>query len=295
MIVVVLTAAATALRYAFNPILGFRSPLLFHILAIALAAQIAGTASGLAVTACSVVLIDYFFMPPQYSLGPPPNAGDALALLLFTVVGIALSIFGGWRKRAEDEVRHIRYNLETAQHITNVGSWESNLSGKLWWSPETCNIFGVERRTQLHSDDFYNLVHPEDRDKVRKAVKDALAGGVDYHIQHRIVRKSDGQVRVVHQEAKLIRNGETRLIGSIRDITDQRRGEMAQEILSGLLHVCSACRRIRDASAKDEWYSMEGYLRLHTTAKFSHDMCPDCSKQWSSESRDGSGRRTPQP
>jgi hypothetical protein len=28
---------------------------------------------------------------------------------------------------------------------------------------------------------------------------------------------------------------------------------------------------------------MEAYLRLHSEARFSHGMCPDCGKQWFTE------------
>ena len=282
--VILLTAGATGLRYLFNPTLGFRSPFLFHVLAIALAAQIAGTISGLLTTGMSMALIGYFFIPPIYTFGLRADPADNLALLLATAVGIVLSLFGGQRKRAEDQLRRLRYHFESAQHIASTGSWESDLVGPLWWSPETYKMFGVETGTSLHTEDFYDLVYPEDRAKVLDAVKNAVEGGTDYEIEHRIQRKSDGEVRLVHQQAKVIHNGAAHLIGSIRDITDKRRGELAQQILGGLLQVCSACRRIRDGSEEGEWYSMEGYLRAHTTARFSHGMCPDCGKQWSRRS-----------
>ncbi len=289
--VLLLTAGATALRYLFNPMLGYRSPLLFHILAVAVAAQVAGTASGLITTGLSVVLIGYFFIPPP-RLPLPPDPGDALALLLFVSVGASLSFFGGRRKRIADELQRIRYNLETAQHIASIGSWESDLVGKLWWSPETYAILGVEPQPgrPLNINDFYDRVSPEDRSRVEQAVRQAVSTRTDYEVEHRIVRKNDGQVRFIHQQAKVVVNdGTTHLIGSIKDITDKKRGEMAEQILGGLLQVCSACRRIRDASTQ-QWYSMEGYLRLHSAAKFSHGMCEDCGKQWYSEGWDGKGR-----
>jgi PAS domain S-box-containing protein len=293
--IVLLTAGATGLRYLFDPILGFRSPLLFHILAVAIAAQIAGMVSGLIATGFSVVLIQYFFVAPHYVLDVPPEPGDQLALLLFIAVGIALSVFGGRRKRAEDELRRIHYNLETAQHIADIGSWESDLVGKLWWSRHTYSIFGMDPGDEIHTDTFYDRVHPEDLVKVRNGLKRAIETNTDYDIEHRIVRKSDGEVRVVHQQAKIVNeDGATHLIGSIKDVTDTRRGELAQQILGGLLHVCSACRRIQSGSEDSAWYSMEGYLRLHSAAKFSHGMCPDCSKQWFPDARDTAAEETRQ-
>jgi PAS domain-containing protein len=276
---VLLTSGATGFRYIFNPTLGLRSPLLCHVLAVAVAAQLCGLGTGLVVTGLSVLAIDYYFVPPVGTLGPPPDPGDALALLLFLVVGIALSIFGGLRKRAESELRRIRYNLETAQHIASVGSWESYTDGRVWWSDQTYRIFGVTPGAHVRTEEFYDLVHPEDRDAVRQSVRTAMDNNTDYDVEHRIVRKSDQQVRYVHQQAKVMIDQSPHLIGSIKDTTDSKRGEIAQQILGGLLQVCSACRRIREVET-EEWYSMEAYLRRHSKARFSHGMCPDCGKQW---------------
>jgi PAS domain S-box-containing protein len=279
-IAVLAVAGATLLRYLSNPLLGFRSPFLFHVLAIAVAAQFRGIAEGLIATALSVGAIDLLFMEPVGSL-ILANSADLMPLLLFTLVGVALSLFAGRRKRAEDEVARIRYNLETAQHLASIGSWESDLVGKLWWSPETYNIFGVPPGSINNTEDFYNLVHPEDRQRVREAVTRAVEAKSDYDVEHCIVRRSDGEVRQVHQRAKLIfgRGSGVHMIGSIKDITGLKRGEMAEKILGGLFQVCSACRRIQNRE-NGEWYSMEGYLRLHGSAEFSHGMCPDCGRQW---------------
>jgi phosphoserine phosphatase RsbU/P len=47
--------------------------------------------------------------------------------------------------------------------------------------------------------------------------------------------------------------------------------------LSGLLPVCSACKKVRD----DQNYrqQVDSYIAKHTNAGFSHGYCPDCSKQ----------------
>lgn len=132
------------------------------------------------------------------------------------------------RRRVEEELRRIRYNLETAQSIANVGSWDSDLvTGRLWWSEETYRIFGVPPEASLTTEDFYRLVWPEDRERVRGQALAAVAGRHDYESEHRIVR-SDGEVRYVQQRAKVFTgpNGQpVRLVGSIQDITDQRNAE----------------------------------------------------------------------
>jgi len=44
--------------------------------------------------------------------------------------------------------------------------------------------------------------------------------------------------------------------------------------LSGLLPICSNCRRIRND--KGYWEQLEGYIQEHTDADFSHGICPEC-------------------
>jgi sigma-B regulation protein RsbU (phosphoserine phosphatase) len=44
--------------------------------------------------------------------------------------------------------------------------------------------------------------------------------------------------------------------------------------LEGLLSVCSYCKRMRNAEG--DWGSLERYIEEHSTAEFSHGVCPDC-------------------
>jgi DNA-binding response OmpR family regulator len=44
--------------------------------------------------------------------------------------------------------------------------------------------------------------------------------------------------------------------------------------LSGLLPICSYCKRIRDD--QDYWQQMESYVAQHSGAQFSHGICPHC-------------------
>jgi len=44
--------------------------------------------------------------------------------------------------------------------------------------------------------------------------------------------------------------------------------------LSGLLPMCSSCKKIRDDSGY--WHQVEEYINTHSEASFSHSMCPSC-------------------
>jgi hypothetical protein len=45
--------------------------------------------------------------------------------------------------------------------------------------------------------------------------------------------------------------------------------------LSGLLPICARCKKIRDD--KGYWSQMETYITQHSSAQFTHSLCPDCA------------------
>ncbi|MBN1398611.1 MAG: hypothetical protein JXA06_11315, partial [Bacteroidetes bacterium] len=47
--------------------------------------------------------------------------------------------------------------------------------------------------------------------------------------------------------------------------------------LSGLIPICSSCKKIRDD--KGYWNQLEKYLLEHSDATLSHGLCPDCAKK----------------
>ena len=48
-------------------------------------------------------------------------------------------------------------------------------------------------------------------------------------------------------------------------------------ILSGLLPICSFCKKIRNK--KDEWELLETYITARSESKFTHGVCPECREK----------------
>jgi hypothetical protein len=48
--------------------------------------------------------------------------------------------------------------------------------------------------------------------------------------------------------------------------------------LSGLLPICSYCKKIRDD--KGYWNQIESYIHKHSDTEFSHGICPECAKKY---------------
>jgi PAS domain S-box-containing protein len=49
------------------------------------------------------------------------------------------------------------------------------------------------------------------------------------------------------------------------------------QLLSGLLSICSSCKRIKDEHAI--WQPLEVYIQAHSEAEFTHGLCPDCLRK----------------
>jgi len=49
------------------------------------------------------------------------------------------------------------------------------------------------------------------------------------------------------------------------------------KVLSGLLPICSSCKKIRND--KGYWDQLEACISKHSEAHFSHSICPECAKK----------------
>ena len=48
-------------------------------------------------------------------------------------------------------------------------------------------------------------------------------------------------------------------------------------ILEGFIPICANCKKIRNT--EDQWQQMEEYIAQHSLARFSHGICPECTRQ----------------
>src|SRR6266849_10730393 len=133
------------------------------------------------------------------------------------------------RRRQEETLRARDVQLQEAQALANLGSWEWDVrTNSRRWSDQLAKIFGLRHdQVPLTFDGFYPLVHPEDRERTAKIANEALLGGTDYENQFRIVRP-DGVIRTVHNQARVDRDESgrpVRVIGVCQDITERKLAE----------------------------------------------------------------------
>jgi hypothetical protein len=58
-------------------------------------------------------------------------------------------------------------------------------------------------------------------------------------------------------------------------IEDKERTMAELRTLEGILPICSYCRKIR--TDVGDWHGLERYVSTHTSAEFSHGICPECA------------------
>jgi PAS domain S-box-containing protein len=119
--------------------------------------------------------------------------------------------------------------LARQQRLINVGNWYWNLETKEYsWSDKMYQIFNVKpQQFPLRTGTFLKCVHPDDKQKVVRALGKALVGKQSYNIDHRIVWP-DGSVRFIHGEAAVTfdkAGRPIRIMGTVQDITVTQQAE----------------------------------------------------------------------
>ncbi len=142
------------------------------------------------------------------------------------------------RKQAGEALRESEKRLERAQEIAHLGSWELDVvDNRLTWSDEVYRIFGLEPREFAATyEAFLAAIHPDDRQAVDAAYSGSLREGQDsYEIEHRILRRDNGEVRIVHEKCEHLRDDSGRIvrsIGMIHDVTERQRAESLRQALA---------------------------------------------------------------
>jgi len=78
---------------------------------------------------------------------------------------------------------------------------------------------------------------------------------------------------------------EQKVSADLRDAMGQIRS------LKGLLPICASCKKIRND--KGYWEQIEGYIRDHSDAEFTHGLCEECARKLYPEAFKGSGPKIP--
>lgn len=135
------------------------------------------------------------------------------------------------RRAAEAALRDAEERLRLATQVAEVGFWDyDTATDTLIWPPLVRAMFGVDNETAVTIADFYEGLHPEDRD----ATTAAFAAAADpvqralYDVEYRTIGKRDGVIRWVAAKGRGLFDSSgrcVRLIGTAIDITARKAAE----------------------------------------------------------------------
>ncbi len=131
------------------------------------------------------------------------------------------------RKRAEEKLRRSEAFLAQGQTLSHTGSFGwSILSGEIYWSEETYNIFQYDRAVKPTLELVFQRIHPDDRDLVQQIIDDASEEREYLDFEHRLIMP-DGSVKHLHVMARALTpsSGKLEFVGAVTDITAVKQAE----------------------------------------------------------------------
>jgi PAS domain S-box-containing protein len=136
-------------------------------------------------------------MPVSLSLCPvcdPPEVAVGVVVIVRDVTE---------QRLAQASLAEVESRLEQGESLTHVGSWLWDLrTGAVQWSAEFHRIHGVDPlRFDGTLESHLAVIHPEDRDPVRRTMEQSMASGQTFEVEYRVVRP-DQRVRVVRVRAQ---------------------------------------------------------------------------------------------
>lgn len=239
---------------------------LFSFYAAVVGAAWIGTGPGVLCVVLSVLSVQYFFTPPEWSFEVNPEdipfTGTFIICAVMTLAwswqrkrteqaleqardtledtvaqrtaelvttNAALTNEIAERRAAEEELRRSETLLAQGQKLSRTASWTLRpISGEMRWSAELFEILGTDRRPSTPSLPlFRERVHPDDRARFDEAMATALEDDTNFSCEVRIA--VDGTVKHVHAlgEIQTGSDGGKEVIGTVMDLTERKRTEQA--------------------------------------------------------------------
>jgi two-component system, LuxR family, sensor kinase FixL len=129
----------------------------------------------------------------------------------------------------QEALRESKERMRLAADAVNLGIWEWDLSKDEAWVTNTRRAFlGWPASGKITLEHFISRVHPDDRNRIRQAIDDAIHKGKDYDSEYRMIL-SDGSVRWMSTRASVRFDANAtpeRLLGISIDITARKQAEL---------------------------------------------------------------------
>lgn len=129
------------------------------------------------------------------------------AMLLSTIRDITI------RRQTERSLEQSRRRLRDLQQLAGLGTWSYDpVAHAVHWSPETFRVSGrCESKGEPNMDEFRDLIHPDDRDSVDRAIRMAMENGASYQLTFR-QRDDQGEYRKLFARGQPVGDAEGKTV-----------------------------------------------------------------------------------
>lgn len=133
-----------------------------------------------------------------------------------------MKVYSSHNASPEERIERLNFALNAA----GIGTWNFYpLEDIIDWDARCNELYGFPQQKILRYEDVLGMIHDEDRDKVREAVRKSLAkdSGGEYDVQFRVRGAQDSKIRWLHCKGQVYFNDEGlayRFSGTAQDITE---------------------------------------------------------------------------
>lgn len=146
----------------------------------------------------SVIGSILFFYEPIFSL-KVLNFSEILRLTIFSVTSMLAAFIVARGREAEDRNKFtndalidLEERFKRSSAATNLGIWYCDLPfDELIWNKEVKEHFWLPADARVTIETFYERIHPDDREKTRKAIQNSIDSNESYDIVYRTTNPFD--------------------------------------------------------------------------------------------------------
>jgi GAF domain-containing protein/CheY-like chemotaxis protein len=142
------------------------------------------------------------------------------------------------RVRSQQAAKDAAERLKLATDAASIGIWDYDFTaGRLTWDTRCKALFGLPPEAEISYDgSFLAGLHPDDRERADLAVQESVSGDVPkpFDIQYRTIGLVDHIERWVAANGSVVASstGARRFVGTVRDITAQKKAERHLKIMN---------------------------------------------------------------
>jgi PAS domain S-box-containing protein len=200
--------------------------MIFFAMAVMVSAWYGGWQAGLLAAVTSVLANAFLVLPPPG--GPALQAQAATHLGLFALSALIICAFMAALHSTQKALRFSQETFSRAQRSAGIATFE--------WKPATGLVLWAEEINVLKNlvsdqtfEGWMEQVHPDDRERVRKTLQEAILDRSEYQLECRVV-SPEGRVQWVELRGQVLADpsGEAeRVLGIAMDISKRRQAEEA--------------------------------------------------------------------